>query len=110
MGSYNTDAYAWWTEGSFFHPAEWISHAWGGYPAAASIQNSAWYLPVGLVALFPPFTIHASAALAALHYEFGALGVYGLGRAFRLGRIPSTFGLVAYFFVSGFYAQAEHVD
>lgn len=110
MGSYNTDAYAWWTEGSFFHPAEWISHAWGGYPAAASIQNSAWYLPVGLMALVTPFTIHASAALAALHYGFGALGVYALGRAFRLGRIASTFGLVAYFFVSGFYAQAEHVD
>jgi len=110
MGSYNTDAYAWWTEGSFFHPAEWISHAWGGYPAAASIQNSAWYLPVGLTALVTPFTIHASAALAALHYGFGALGVYALGRAFRLGRIPSTFGLVAFFFVSGFYAQAEHVD
>lgn len=110
MGSYNTDAYAWWTEGSFFHPTEWISHAWGGYPAAASIQNSAWYLPVGLMALVTPFTIHASAALAALHYGFGALGVYALGRAFRLGRIPSTFGLVAYFFVSGFYAQAEHVD
>lgn len=110
MGSYNTEAYAWWTEGSFFSPANWISHSWGGYPAAASIQNSAWYLPVGLFALITPFTIHASAALAALHYAFGAAGVYVLGRFSGLGRIPSTFGLVAYFFVAGFYDQAEFVD
>lgn len=110
LGSYNTEAYAWWSSGSFFNPTEWISHSWGGYPAAASIQNSAWYLPVGLTALFTPFTIHASAALAAVHYGFGALGVYVLGRAFGLGRAPSTFGLVAFFFVTGFFAQAEYVD
>lgn len=110
LGSYNTEAYAWWSSGSFFNPTEWIPHAWGGYPAAASIQNSAWYLPVGLASLFTPFTIHASAALAAVHYGFGALGVYVLGRAFGLGRAPSTFGLTAFFFVSGFFAQAEYVD
>ena len=110
LGSYNTEAFAWWNEGSFFRPAEWISHSWGGYPAAVSIQNSAWYLPVGIVSLITPFTIHAAAALAAAHYAFGAAGVYVLGRLSRLGRAPSVFGLVAYFFVAGFYAQAEHVD
>lgn len=110
LGSYNTEAYAWWDNGSFFAPADWIPNAWGGYPAAASIQNSAWYLPVGLFAWLTPYTIHASAILSTLHYAFGALGVYVLGRRFDLGRTASTLGLVGFFFVSGFFAQAEYVD
>lgn len=110
LGSYNTEAYAWWERGSFFHPQDWMPYAWGGYPAAASIQNSAWYLPVGIVALFTGFTIRASAVLAVAHYAFGALGVYVLVRRFGMSRAPAMLGMTAFFFVSGFYAQAEYVD
>ena len=110
FGAYNAEAFAWWRDGSFFDPTQWMPYQWGGYPAAASLQNSAWYLPVGIAASLAPFTIHAAAALQALHVALGALGLYWLARTWGQGRAPALFGLVAYFFAVGFFSNAQHVD
>lgn len=110
LGSYNAEAFAWWRDGSFFSPLQWMPYVWGGYPAAASPQNSAFYLPVGLVSAVAPFTIHAAAALQALHVGLGALGMYVLVRRHGLGVLEARFGLVAYFFAVGFFSNAQHVD
>ena len=75
LGAYNAEAFAWWRDGSFFNPSQWMPYQWGGYPTAASLQNSGWYLPVGVVAWLVPFTIHAASALQAFHVAWGALGV-----------------------------------
>jgi hypothetical protein len=110
LGSYNAEAFAWWHDGSFFSPPQWMPYVWGGYPAAASVQNSAFYLPVGLVSGLVPYTIHAATALQALHVGLGALGMYVLVRRHGLGRAESSLGLVAYFFAVGFFSNAQHVD
>ena len=107
---YNTEAAAWWRDGSLFHQPQWMPYAWGGYPALTNAQNSSWYLPVGLVAAFGPFTIHASAALAALHVGFGALGVYCLARSWKLNQLISLLGLVIWFYAAGPFSNAEHLD
>jgi hypothetical protein len=110
LGSYNTEAYAWWRDGSMLNPVEWMPQAWAGYPAAASLQNSAWYLPVGLAATFFTYNIHVATVVQVLHVAFGAAGVYVLARTWRLGRTTATLGLVAYFFLPTFYSNAQHVD
>lgn len=110
LGSYNTDAYLWWTNGSFFDPIEWVPNVWGGYPAALILQNSGWYLPVGLVAAIIPFSLHASAALSAVHVAFGFVGVYALARSLKLRFGISTLLAVAWFFGVAYFSNAEHVD
>lgn len=109
--AYNTEAMAWWRDGSFFHPTQWMPYAWGGYPSLLNVQNSSFYLPVGLLtALAGPLTIKLSAILFALHVGFGALGAYLLLRSWRVGFTPALIGLVAWFYAAGFYSNAEHVD
>lgn len=110
FGAYNAEAFAWWRDGSFFEPTQWMPYQWGGYPAGASLQNSAWYLPVGIAESLAPFTIHAASALQALHVGLGAFGLYWLARTWGQGRAPALFGLVAYFFAVGFFSNAQHVD
>lgn len=110
FGPYNTEAYQWWELGGFFAPREWVSNAWAGYPSALNLQNSAWYLPVGLVSAFGPFTLHASAVLAALHVAFGAAGTYLLVRSFKVRFSIAMLALVAGFFAVGHYSNAEHLD
>src|SRR5690606_18757195 len=66
-GSYTGEAFAWWADGSFFDPPAWMPYQWGGYAAAASVQNSAWYLPVGATELVGGPTIRVAAVLSALH-------------------------------------------
>ena len=110
FGTYNAEAFAWWHDGSFFHPSQWMPYQWGGYPAAASLQNSGWYLPVGIVASLVPFTIHAASALQAFHVAWGAIGLYWLTRRWGQGRASALFGLVAYSFAVGFFSNAQHVD
>lgn len=110
MGSYNTVAFIWWTDGTFFSPVEWIPNSLGGFPAALSLQVSGWYLPVGLMAAFGPFTLHASAALAAFHVGFGFVGTFALVRSFRVTFFSSTLAAVAGFFAVGYFSNASHVD
>lgn len=110
LGSYNAEAFAWWHDGSFFRPPEWMPYHWGGYPAAASIQNSAWYLPVGAIEAVGSFTIHAASALAALHVAWGALGAYVLVRRWIRPGAPALLALVAYTFPAAAFANAQHVD
>ncbi len=104
------DVFAWWNDGSFFHPVEWLPYAWGGYPGVLDIQNSSWYLPVGLASLFGPITLHAAAIVLALHVAFGSFGMYVWARSWHLSRSAAYFGMVSWFFVSGFYANAESLD
>lgn len=110
FGPYNTEAYQWWELGGFFAPREWVANAWAGYPSALNLQNSAWYLPVGLASAFGPFTLHASAVVAALHVAFGALGTYLLVRSFQVRFPIAVLALVAAFFAVGYYSNAQHVD
>lgn len=110
IGSYNTEFYALWRDGSFFRPQEWTPYLWGGYPAAVSLQNSSYYLPVGILAQLTTYDIHAAAALHALHVAFGALGCYVLVRRWGGHPVAALLGLSAFFFASGFFANAQHVD
>lgn len=107
---YSTEAFAWWRDGSFFQPVQWLPYLWGGFPAAIGPQNSSWYLPVGAVDAITDFDLQASAVLSALHVGFGAVGMYTLGRQWRLGRPAAWIGLTLWFFAAGFYANASHLD
>jgi hypothetical protein len=110
MGAYNLEAFAWWTDGSFFDPPQWMRYMYGGYPAVSNLQNSSFYVPVGLMTLFGPFTLQSSAILSALHVAFGAVGFYVLTRRWNLGFASALVGLVLWFFVTGFYSGAVYVD
>ena len=110
MGAYNLEAFAWWTDGSFFDPPQWMTYMYGGYPAVSNLQNSSFYIPVGLMTIFGPFTLHSSAVLSALHVAFGAIGFYLLARRWGLGFAPALVGLVLWFFVTGFYSGAVYLD
>src|SRR3954453_2889749 len=105
VGPYTSEAYAWWSLGSFFHPVEWIPNLWNGYPAAASLQNSAWYLPTGAAALLTPNDSRIAAILTALHVAFAAFGVFVLLRRLGLRYSPSLLGLTAYYFAPAFFAK-----
>ena len=107
---YNTEAWAWWRDGGALSPPQWMPYAWGGYPALLDAQNSSWYLPVGLLTLVTPLTIHASAVLSALHVGFGALGVYVLLRSSRVSFLPAALGLTVWFFAAGPFSNATHLD
>lgn len=110
FGSYNTDAYLWWSRGGFFGPVDWIPTLWAGYPAAAVLQNSAWYLPVGIAAAFGPFTLHSAAVVQAFHVAFGAVGAYLLIRRMGGSFPPALLAAAAWFYAVGIYSNAEHVD
>lgn len=110
VSAYNTEAFAWWRDGTFFEPAQWMPYAWGGFPAALDLQNSSWYLPVGAMSALTAFDLQASAVLSALHVGFGAIGMYVLGRQWRLGRPAAGVGLTLWFFAAGFYSNASQLD
>ena len=107
---YTTEAYAWWHDGSFFRPAQWLPYLWGGYPSVTNVQNSSWYLPVGLADALAQYDQHAAAVVSALHVAGGALGTYLLARAFGVRPPAAVLGLVVWFFAAGFYANASHLD
>lgn len=110
MGGYNAEAFAWWRDGGFVHPLEWMPYTWGGYPQAVALQTSSWYLPLGIPASIVDYTNHVAAIIQALHVAFGALGFYVLARRWELGRVAATLGLVAGFFAPGYFANAQHLD
>jgi len=110
MGSYNTEAFAWWRDGGFVAPPQWMSYMWGGYPGVSSLQNSSYYLPFGVVAAVVPFTLHASAVVSAMHVAFGAAGLYVFTRRWGAGIVPSLVGLVGWFFAAGIYSNATQPD
>lgn len=110
LGGYNTDAYYWWAHGSMLSPVQWVPGNWMGYPAAATPQNSSWYLPVGIVANLVPFTLRASAVLAALHVAAGSVGAHVLLRRLGNGFWAALLGSTAWFFAAGYYSNASHVD
>lgn len=109
LGPYTSEAYAWWHSGGLLHPPDWMPQLWGGYPASASVQNSSWYLPVGLASL-ATLDVHAMAVLQALHVALGGLGLYVLARRARFGVGASLVGMVAYSLCSGFVVGAPYVD
>lgn len=110
IGPVSNEPWAWWRDAWSGGSSGWMPYAWGGYPAAASLHNGAWYLPIGLATLLGPYTIHAAAVLQALTVAFGALGAYVLGRAWRLHHLASMLGLVAWFFAVGAYSSALQSD
>ncbi len=110
LGSYNTDAYVWWAQGSFFAPIDWSTSAWAGYPAALVLQNSAWYLPVGIASSFGPYTLHSAAIVGALHVALGSLGTYFVVRSMKTTFVVGLLAAAAGFFAVGYFSNAEHVD
>jgi hypothetical protein len=110
LGSYNTDAYLWWSQGSFFAPVDWIPNVWAGYPAALNLQNSAWFLPVGISNLISPFTLQSAAVLAAVYVALGFFGTYLLLRSLRVDFPLALVGSTAAFFGVGYFSNAQHVD
>lgn len=110
LGSYSTEAFAWWRDGGFFDPPQWMPYTWGGYPSGTALQSSAWYLPVGIAAELTDYSVRVAAVVQALHVVLGALGMYVLARRMRLGRVAASLGLVAWSFAPGFFANAQHVD
>lgn len=110
FGTYNSEAYAWWQAASAPSIPDWMPQLWGGYPAVVNLQNSSFYLPVGVASLFGGHTIQVAAVVSALHVAFGAAGAYLFVRRWGAGAIPSLLALVAWFFAVGFFANATHVD
>ncbi len=110
MSGYNTEAFAWWRDGGILNPPQWMHYMWGGYPAVSNLQNSSFYLPVGIVAAVVPYTIRVAAALAALHVAFGAIGLYALVRSWGIGKGVALVGLAGWFFAAGFYSNATQPD
>ncbi len=110
LGSYNNDAFLWWSNGSFFHPPDWIPNVWAGYPSALNLQNSSWYLPVGAASAFGAFTLKSAAIVQALHVAFGFFGTYFLVRSFGQRFAVAAFASTAGFFAVGYFSNAEHVD
>ena len=110
MSGYNTEAYAWWNDGSFLAPTQWMPYLWGGYPSVSNLQNSSFYLPVGFASLFGGFTLHVSAALSALHVGAGAVGLYVFARRWGASIAVSLVGLSVWFFAAGFFSNATQPD
>ncbi len=110
ISHYNFEAYAWWHDGSFFSPPQWMPYLWGGYPSVSNLQNSSFYLPVGIASLFGPYTLYSAAVVSALHVGFGAVGAYLFARRFGAAWLPSMLAIVAWFFAAGFYSNASHID
>ena len=110
ISAYNFEAYSWWHDGSFFDPTQWMPLMWGGYPSVSNLQNSSFYLPVGLMAALTPFTLHTSAILSALHVAFGSIGIYVFSRRWGITPRAAMIGLVSWFFAIGFYSNAAHLD
>lgn len=110
MSHYNADAHAWWHDGSFFQPVQWVPYLWGGYPGTLDLQNGSWYLPIGISSALTGYDLHAAAILSALHVAAGALGLYLLARSWRLRPSAALVGLVVWHFAAGFYANASHLD
>lgn len=110
VSHYNFEAYAWWRDGSFFAPTQWMPYLWGGYPSVSNLQNSSFYLPVGIASLFGPYSLHSAGVVSALHVAFGAVGAYVFARRFGAGWLPALFALIAWFFAAGAYSNASHVD
>ena len=110
ISAYNLEAYAWWHDGSFFAPTQWMPYMWGGYPSVSNLQNSSFYLPVGIVSSIVPFSLYASAVLSALHVGFGALGAYVFSRSVGLRPSASLTALIGWFFAIGFFSNAAHLD
>ena len=110
VSHYNFEAYAWWHDGSFFAPAQWMPYLWGGYPSVSNLQNSSFYIPVGMASLFGPYSLHSAGVVSALHVAFGAVGAYVFARRFGAGWPAALFALVAWFFAAGAYSNASHVD
>lgn len=107
---YTTEAYAWWHDGSFFRPPEWLPYLWGGYPGVVDLQNSSWYLPVGIASAVTTYDLQTAAVLSALHVALGALGAYALCRVWRLRPGAALLAMVGWHFAAGFYSNASHLD
>lgn len=110
LGAYAQEAYWWWDHGGFFDPVSWIPAVRGGYPASLSLQNSAWYLPHGMVAAMVPLTPWALAGLSAAHVAFGSVGAHLFVRRYGASFLTGLFAATGWFFAVGYFSNAEHPD
>ncbi|MFC4172893.1 hypothetical protein ACFOYU_12580 [Microvirga sp. GCM10011540] len=111
VGGYHAHAFAWYADGSFFHPPKWF--AWGdlGFPAYWSLQSGAYYLPLAALDLLDqPYTMHAAVLIQGLHVLAGGVGMYILLRTLKFDVLLALAGAAAFHFSSSFYSNAQHVD
>jgi hypothetical protein len=111
FGAYTAEAHAYWRDLRLSAlDGGWVPYEYAGYPGGIAVQNSAWYLPVALVALVFDYTTRTASVLQALHIGFGAFGAFVLARRLGLRFGAQLFASTAYFFVAPFYSNAEHLD
>ena len=110
VSGYTEEASAWWHDGNFFSPPQWMPYLWGGYPSVSNFQNSAFYIPVGVMTIFGSLNLTSFAFLSALQVAAGAIGAYIFARLWGAGRVTGLLALVAWFFAAGFYSNASHLD
>ena len=85
----------------------WCTGVGCGFPLWANMQTGAFYLPnlLGILRIAPAWTL---AFLFALHYFWAALGMYVLGRRFRLGTLGSFSAGIVYALTGFMVAHQIH--
>lgn len=110
LTGYLVTDFAWWHEGSFFNPVEFVPYAYSGLPGYLVGSTTTWYLPMGLLFYFDLFSIHSLVVLQVLTIYFGVVGMYFLSRVWGISKWVSLITALGYFFTSGFFSSASHPD
>lgn len=110
LGGYLTNAFAWWNNGSFFQPPEYLPNLASGYPSAANAQSSGWYLPVGLAANLFDYNSWTAAVLQSLTIAAGSLGAGAVARRLGASSMATVLAALGYLLSPGFFGQSQHVD
>ncbi len=110
MTGYLVTDFAWWSEGGFFNPVEFIPYAHSGLPGYLVGSSTSWYIPMGIIFFFDLFSVKSLAILQVITIYFGVVGIYFLSRTWKISKWTSTIIAVGFLFTSGFFSSASHPD
>lgn len=102
--------FAWWHEGSFLDPVEFVPYAYSGVPGYLIGSTTTWYLPTGLLFYLNLFSIQSLVLLQIVTVYFGVVGMYLLSRVWGVSKWVSFIIALGFFFSSGFFSSASHPD
>ena len=111
IGGYHYQSVSWHLDSNWLRQSQYVPWGDGGFPAAWSLQNGSFYLPLSLLdVLRIPYTLYTATILQSLHHLWAMLGLYLLGR--RLGAEWAAALFAAVIFGAGvtFFSNAQHVD
>lgn len=109
--SYYYITYVWLKMFNWSNVPVWNPYASFGYPEHLSIQSGAFYPPFLFLKLFNvEYTFYVATIVQCLHAFWGMVGVYALGKYYKLSRINCLFAAVAYGYSSGFFSNGQHAD